>query len=142
MTMAPPVAWMLAGPPQSSGTIASRLQPFVESHSLAGAVTLVATKDQVLDMEAVGFADIATKNRMKPDALFWIASQSKPMTAAGFMMLVDEGKVSLDRCISKLLVIVLDYRVLSVPELVRGHGNRVTGAPDFGDGAGVAAGLD
>jgi CubicO group peptidase (beta-lactamase class C family) len=54
-------------------------------------------------MEAVGFADIATKNRMKPDALFWIASQSKPMTAAGFMMLVDEGKVSLDDPVEKYL---------------------------------------
>ena len=47
-----------------------------------------------------------------------------------------------ERCISKLLVILLDYPVLVVPELPRGHGNRVTGAPSFGDGDGVVAGLD
>jgi hypothetical protein len=40
-----------------------------------------------------------------------------------------------------LLVILLDYRVLSEPESSRGHGNRVTRAPNFGDGVGVDAGL-
>src|SRR5262249_16822682 len=76
--------------------LAAVLQPFVESHSLAGAVVLVADKDKVLALEVVGFADIAGKKAMKPDALFWIASQSKPITATALMILVDEGKVKLD----------------------------------------------
>ena len=42
-----------------SKTIAAALQPFVDNHSLAGAVTLVADKDKVLSLEAVGFADVA-----------------------------------------------------------------------------------
>src|SRR5262249_15599102 len=83
--------------------VVSALQPFVDSHSLAGAVTLVATKDKVLDVEALGFADIAAGKAMRPDALFWIASESKPMTAAVFMMLVDEGKVSLGDAVEKYL---------------------------------------
>src|SRR3954451_1233 len=73
--------------------ITAALQPFVDSHSLAGAVTLVADRDKVLSVEAVGFADVAGNKPMRPDALFWIASQSKPITATAFMMLVDEGKV-------------------------------------------------
>jgi CubicO group peptidase (beta-lactamase class C family) len=40
---------------------------------------------------------------MRPDAVFWIASQSKPITATAFMMLVDEGKVSLDDPVEKYL---------------------------------------
>ena len=46
------------------------------------------------------------------------------------------------RCISKLLVILLDYRVLTVAESRRGHGNRDTRTPDIGEGDGVTSGLD
>jgi CubicO group peptidase (beta-lactamase class C family) len=84
-------------------SIAAALQPFVDNHTLAGAVTLVADKDKVLSLQAVGFADIAAGKPMPTDALFWIASQSKPITATAFMMLVDEGKVKLDDPVSKYL---------------------------------------
>ena len=46
------------------------------------------------------------------------------------------------RCISKLLVILPDYRVLAMVALGRGHGNRAVRATDIGDGDGVAGGLD
>lgn len=84
-------------------SVAAVLQPFVDRHTLAGAVTLVATKDKVLDVGAVGFADIEANKPMTPDAIFWIASQSKPITATAFMMLVDEGKVKLDDPVEKYL---------------------------------------
>ena len=77
-------------------SISSQLQPLVDHGALAGAVTLVANKNKVLSFEAVGYEDIATKKPMTKDALFWIASMSKPMTTTAFMMLVDEGKVKLD----------------------------------------------
>ena len=83
--------------------LASAVQPFVDSNTLAGAVMLVASKDRVLGLDAVGWSDIAARKPMATDALFWIASQSKPMTAAAFMMLVDEGKVSLDDPVEKYL---------------------------------------
>ena len=83
--------------------IADVLQPVIGKHQLAGAVTLVADKDRVLALDAVGFADIAAGKPMTTDAVFWIASMSKPMTAAAFMMLVDEGKVSVDDPVEKYL---------------------------------------
>ncbi len=83
--------------------IAPKLQPFVDSHVMAGAVTLVASKDKVLDLSAVGFADVGGKKPMAPDALFWIASMSKPITAAALMILVDEGKVKVDDPVEKYL---------------------------------------
>jgi CubicO group peptidase (beta-lactamase class C family) len=86
-----------------SGPIAAKLQPFVDHHTLAGAVLLVATKDKVVDVETVGYADIATAKPMRPDNLFWIASQSKAMTAAALMILVDEGKVNVDDPVEKYL---------------------------------------
>ena len=82
---------------------AAVLQPFVDRHELAGAVTLVATAERVLDLEAVGWADVATKRPMATDCLFWIASQSKPLAATALMILVDEGKVGLDDPVVKYL---------------------------------------
>jgi CubicO group peptidase (beta-lactamase class C family) len=84
-------------------TTARVLQPFVDNHTLAGAVTLVASPDRVLSLEAVGYADVAARTPMKTDDLFWIASMSKPITATALMMLVDEGKVALDAPVEKYL---------------------------------------
>jgi len=86
-----------------SSKIAAALQPFVDKHSLAGAVTLVATNDKILDVTTVGFADIAAGKPMRKKTLFWIASMTKPMTATALMMLVDEGKLSVDDPVEKYL---------------------------------------
>ena len=83
--------------------IAGSLQQFIDSSKVSGAVVLVADRDKVLALEAVGFADIAARTPMRHDSLFWIASQSKPITATALMMLVDEGKVSLDDPVERYL---------------------------------------
>ena len=83
--------------------LAPVLQPFVESRALAGAVVLVADRDKVLDAGAVGWADIAAKKPMRTDSVFWIASQSKPISAVALMILVDEGKVNVDDAVEKYL---------------------------------------
>ena len=83
--------------------LAAAIQPFVDSHSLAGAVMVVASRDKVLEVTCVGSADIAGSKAMAPDDMFWIASESKPITATCFMMLVDEGKIHLDDAVAKYL---------------------------------------
>jgi len=83
--------------------IAAALKPFVESHSLAGAVTLVASKDDVLSVDKVGWADVSAKKPMAADSVFWIASMSKPITGTALMLLVDEGKVNVDDPVEKYL---------------------------------------
>jgi len=88
---------------QTPEAVAVRLKPFVDRQELAGAVMLVADKDKVLMTEAVGWADIAAKKPMQTDSMFWIASQSKPITTAALMMLVDEGKVNVDDPVEKYL---------------------------------------
>ena len=82
---------------------APKLQQFVDEHIMSGAVVLVADKEKVLDVEAVGYSDLAAKRPMKTDSLFWIASMSKPITAAAFMMLVDEGRITLDDPVEKYI---------------------------------------
>jgi CubicO group peptidase (beta-lactamase class C family) len=90
-------------PSRSEQPVSAALKPFVEAGTLAGAVVLVADKDKVLAVEAVGYADIAAKRPMTTDAVFWIASQTKSVTAAALMILVDEGKVALDDPVEKHL---------------------------------------
>lgn len=83
--------------------VVSELQRFVERHELAGAVAMVVNSKNVLALDAVGFADIAAGKSMQHDSIFWIASQSKPMTAIAVMMAVDEGKILLDDPVEKYL---------------------------------------
>lgn len=88
---------------QTPDPIHEFLQPLVDNHTFAGAVTLVATKDHVVYLQPIGYRDLATKAPMEADSLFWIASTTKPMTVTAFMTLVDEGKVSLDDPVEKYL---------------------------------------
>ena len=79
------------------------LQSLVDKHIAPGVVILVANKDKVLDLETAGYASLASKTPMRKDAVFWIASMSKSLTGAALMMLIDEGKVSLDDPVEKYL---------------------------------------
>ena len=97
------VLWAAALPPLHAGEIADAIRPYVAKRTLAGAVLAVASKDGILATEAVGFANIETKTPMRPDTIFRVASMTKPMTSACVMILVDEGKLSLDDPVEKFI---------------------------------------
>lgn len=86
-----------------SAAITDLLQPFVDRHELAGAVALVADRERVLATVTVGWADVAARRPMAADTTFWVASMTKPFTATAVMMLVDEGKLSLDDPVERYL---------------------------------------
>ena len=79
------------------------MQPFVDRQELAGAVMLVADKDKVLAVEAVGWADIAAKKPMQADSPVLDRLAVQADHAAALMMLVDEGKVNVDDPVEKYL---------------------------------------
>ncbi len=83
--------------------IPERMQQFVDDGVIAGAVTLVARREGVASLAAVGYSDLGTKRPMRNDDLFWIASMTKPMTATAVMMLQDEGKLSIAEPVEKFL---------------------------------------
>lgn len=86
-------------------SLKEQLKPFVDSNLLAGAVMMIGTTNAVLTTETIGFADIAGQKPMKPDTTFWIASQTKAMTCAAMMILVDQKKISLDDPLTNYLPI-------------------------------------
>ncbi len=79
-----------------------RLEKFVKSGELAGAVVVVGTSKGVAACEAVG--KLRTDGPDMPkDGLFRIASMTKPITAVGIMILVDEGKLAVTDPVEKHL---------------------------------------
>ena len=103
-----PVAALLLVPfllsaAEAPAPIASVLQSFVDQRIAPGVVALVANREGVLAVEKAGYASLANKTPMREDAVFWIASMSKSLTGTALMMLVDEGKVSLDDPVEKFL---------------------------------------
>src|SRR5262245_48399851 len=83
------------GAEPTSGPLAdirARMQNFVDQGEIAGAVTVVGRHEAVLDVTAVGSQDLEKHRPMTRDVIFRIASMTKPITAVGVMILVDEGK--------------------------------------------------
>jgi CubicO group peptidase (beta-lactamase class C family) len=85
------------------GVLPAAMQQAVHAKQAAGVVTLVMEKGQVVHHSAVGMADIGKGIKMEKDALFWIASMTKSVNASAMMILVDEGKLSLDQPASRWL---------------------------------------
>jgi CubicO group peptidase (beta-lactamase class C family) len=83
--------------------IRSRMQAFVDKGDIAGAVTVVGRRDGIVSHEAVGSLTLEDPRPMPKDALFRIASMTKPVTAAGVMILVDEGRLSIEDPVEKHL---------------------------------------
>jgi CubicO group peptidase (beta-lactamase class C family) len=98
--------------PQLPG-IGAAMQAAIDAQEVAGAVTVVVTKDKILHLQAKGLADIATGKPMQPDSLFWIASMTKPVTAVAVLMLQDEGKLSVTDPVAKYIPAFADLKTPS-----------------------------
>ncbi len=83
--------------------VGKAMEEAIAKNEIAGAVTVVVTKDKVLHLESTGFADVAAKKPMTSDTLFWIASMTKPTTGTAILMLQDEGKLSVADPVAKYL---------------------------------------
>ena len=84
-----------------------RLRRFVageirEGH-ISGAVSLVARRGKVAYIDAQGMADIESASPMREDAVFRIASMTKPIVSLGALMLYEEGRLLLDNPVSRFL---------------------------------------
>ena len=107
---APKPAVLAAAKPEEAGMDSAKLaaikpamEELLKQKRAAGVVTLVVRDGRTVHIEAAGMADIEKKKAMTPDAIFWIASMTKSLTSTAVMILVDEGKISLDEPASKWL---------------------------------------
>jgi CubicO group peptidase (beta-lactamase class C family) len=89
--------------PAQLSLIRGKMQEFVDQQHLVGAVTVVGTREGVVSFEAVGRQSLESQQPLAKDALFRIASMTKPITAIGIMTLVDEGKLAVTDPVEKHL---------------------------------------
>lgn len=87
----------------------------VEAGLLAGAVTLVWHRGNVVQVNEIGHRDADAKLPMQRDTIFRIASMTKPVTVAAAMALAEEGKLSLSDPVTRWLPELAEMRVLTDP---------------------------
>ena len=99
-----------AGAPDDVGMSAERLervgemiQRAIDAKQISGAVTVVARRGRVAHFEARGLMDIEANAPMRKDAIFPIASMTKPVTGVAILMLVEEGKIRLADPVSRFV---------------------------------------
>lgn len=83
--------------------ITAAMEKHIAANEVSGVVALVLKDGKVAYHKAMGKSDIAANKPMGTDTLFAVASMTKPVTGAAVMILVDEGKLSLDDPISKYI---------------------------------------
>jgi len=72
------------------------MRSFVRDNNIPGAALAVAHRGRLVYARGFGWGDVERAKPVQPDALFRIASISKPITAVGLLRLVDQGKLDLD----------------------------------------------
>lgn len=96
--------------PEALGFVPERLKRMsqalhgeVEAGTLPGAVLAIARAGELAHYEAYGYLDPASRAPMPKDALFSIASMTKPMTAVAALILYEEGKLMVNSPVGKYL---------------------------------------
>jgi CubicO group peptidase (beta-lactamase class C family) len=90
----------------------SSLRGAIERKDVPGVVALVTDREHVLYQGAFGVADVSTGRPLTPDALFRIASMTKPVTSVALMQLIEQGKIGLDDPAEKYLPELVGLKVI------------------------------
>jgi methyl acetate hydrolase len=97
---------------QGQAQIDQILRQKCETKEIPGVVAIAATGNEVIYQGAFGKRDLAKDDVMTLDSVFWIASMTKAVTTAAGMQLVEQGKLSLDEPIGKVLPDLASPQVL------------------------------
>lgn len=83
--------------------VSTLVQRYIDKGEIAGAVSLVARRGRMVYLESQGVSDLDSKQPMKNDTIFRMASMTKPVTSLAVMMLHEEGAFLLDDPVAKFL---------------------------------------
>ena len=78
----------------------------------AGAVALVEHDGRIVFQHQYGHADLAGTRPMREDSIFRIYSMTKPVTSVAVLMLLEEGKLSLDDPLSRFIPAFADRQIV------------------------------
>jgi len=97
---------------QTKSEIDQLLRQKCDAKEIPGVVAMAATGSETIYQGAFGKRDLTKDDAMTADSVFWIASMTKAITTAAGMQLVEQGKLSLDEPIGKLLPDLASPQVL------------------------------
>src|SRR6202047_5160762 len=97
---------------QGNAQIDQLLRQKTDAREIPGVVAIAANSTEVIYQGAFGKRDLSRDDPMTPDSAFLIASMTKAITAAAAMQLVEQGKLSLDAPIGKVLPDLASPQVL------------------------------
>src|ERR1700761_2968519 len=83
----------------------------IATGKIPGAVLLIQQHGDPVYFESFGVRDVESRHPMTADTIFRLYSMSKPVTSVAAMMLVDDGKLSLDDPVSKYIPAFADLKV-------------------------------
>ncbi len=89
--------------PPAGAAIDAALSAAVERKDVPGVVALITDRRRVLYQGAFGVADVSTGRALTADAVFRIASMTKPITSLAAMQLIEQGRFGLDDPVEKHL---------------------------------------
>ncbi len=98
-------------PPEGIERIAAYIGNEVATGNIAGANILIHQHGKRIYSANFGLRDAASRLPMTPDSIFQIYSMTKAVTSVAAMMLVDEGRLSLDDPVEKYIPAFADARV-------------------------------
>src|SRR5829696_3177453 len=85
------------------GPYEQSVRELMRKYAIPGGAVAVVHDGKLFYARGFGYADVEKKTPVQPDALFRIASVSKPITSAAIMKLVEEGKLGLDDRVAPLI---------------------------------------
>lgn len=97
---------------QSKSQIDQALRQKADAKEIPGVVAIAATGKETVYQGTFGKRDLSKDDPMTADSVFWIASMTKAVTSAAAMQLVEQGKLSLDEPIGKVLPDLASPQVL------------------------------
>jgi D-alanyl-D-alanine carboxypeptidase len=104
---------------KSTQLLDDRVKGIMERQHIPGMAVVVIKNGQVRELKGYGVTDITTKQPVSPDTKFVIGSNTKPFTAMAIMMLMEEGKVDLDKPISQYLAdLPSQWKLLTLRQLL------------------------
>ena len=89
------------------------LSRYIEPGRIAGCVTLVARRGEIVHCSALGMMDRELGKPMAEDAIFRIYSMSKPITSVAMMQLFERGLFQLSDPVSRFIPQWRDLQVLA-----------------------------
>ncbi len=98
--------------PERLDRVTRYMQAAIDQRQYAGAVTLIVRRGRIVQWQGLGYRDLARSAAMRPDAIFQLYSMTKPITSVAALLLMEEGRLTLEDPVSRFLPEFASMQVL------------------------------